>query len=256
MSSLPAVPWRCPPMTVLVAVDFGDASARALALGGVMASAFDARLRALHAERFEPPPYFTLEQIAALEAERRVAQAAVTDHLARFAAAASAYRIESVVVDEPPVDAILNGAATADLIIAGTHGRRGPGRWWLGSVAERVVRAATIPVLVTRAAATPPHDVFERIAFVRDGEDADSSARACAERLATIAGGSLIDGGPVTQCEAAVMRGASLLVMATGSARPSWGIADSVARVLGACQQPVLFIPVRGTTPVGGHHDC
>ena len=245
MSSLPVVQWLCPPKTVLVAVDFGDASAHALAIGGVVASAFDARLRALHAERFEPPPYFTLDQIAGLEAERRAAQAAATDHLARFAAEASAYRVESLVVDEPAVEAILSGAATADLIIAGTHGRRGPGRWWLGSVAERVVRAATIPVLVTRAAATPPRDVFERIVFVHDGSNAESVARTCAERLATIAGGSLIKGGPVTQCEAGVMQRASLVVMAIRSDGSSWGITDAVARVLGACQRPVLFIPAR-----------
>jgi Universal stress protein family len=67
VSSSPIVLWQCPPKTVLVAVDFGDASARALAIAGVVASAFDARLRALHAERFEPPPYFTIEQIARLE---------------------------------------------------------------------------------------------------------------------------------------------------------------------------------------------
>ena len=42
MSALPAVLWQCPPKTVLVAVDFGDASARALAIGGVVASAFGA----------------------------------------------------------------------------------------------------------------------------------------------------------------------------------------------------------------------
>ena len=101
MSPLPVVPWQCPPRTVLVAVDFGDASARALAIGGVVASAFDARLRALHAERFEPSPYFTLEQIAELESERRAAQAAATDHLARFAADASGYPVDSYVVDEP-----------------------------------------------------------------------------------------------------------------------------------------------------------
>ena len=243
MSSLPVVLWQCPPKTVLVAVDFGDASAHALAIGGVVASAFDARLRALHAERFEPPPYFTLEQIAGLEAERRATQAAAIDHLARFAAEASGYRVESIVVDGPAVEAILNGAATADLIIAGTHGRRGPGRWWLGSVAERVVRAATIPVLVTRAAATPPFEVFERIAFVQDGSNAESAAHTCAEHLATIGGGRLIEGGPVSQCEAGVMQRASLVVMATRSDRPSSGITDSVAKVLGACQRPVLFIP-------------
>jgi hypothetical protein len=112
-------------------------------------------------------------------------------------------------------------------------------------VAERVVRAATMPVLVTRAAATPPRDVFERVALVQDGKDADAAARACAERLASIAGGSLTEGGPVTQCEADVIQRASLVVMATRSDRPSWGFTDSVARVLGACQRPVLFIPAR-----------
>jgi nucleotide-binding universal stress UspA family protein len=239
------VPWQCPPKTVLVAVDFGEASARALAIAGVVATAFDARLRALHAERFDPPPYFTLEQIARLEAERRTAQAAATEHVTQFAAAASAYRVESIVVDEPPVDAILDAAATADLIIVGTHGRRGPGRWWLGSVAERIVRAATIPVLVTRAAVTPPRDVFERLALVQDGSDVDAATRTCAEHLASLAGGSLIEGGPVTRCEADVMQRASLVVMATRSDRPSWGITDPVARVLGACQRPVLFIPAR-----------
>lgn len=34
---------HCPPKTVLVGVDFGDASARALASTGVVASGFDAR---------------------------------------------------------------------------------------------------------------------------------------------------------------------------------------------------------------------
>ena len=243
MIPLPVARWQCPPKTVLVAVDFGDASARALAIGGVVASAFDARLHALHAERFEPPPYFTLEQITALEAARRVAQASATDHLARFAAEASHRRVESVVVDEPPVEAILNRAGTADLIIVGTHGRRGPGRWWLGSVAERVVRAARVLVLVARAAATPASEIFERIAFLHDGGNDESVARICARNLATIAGGSLVEGGPVTQCDAGVVQRASLVVMATGGDRLSWGIRDPVARVLGACQRPVLFIP-------------
>jgi len=237
--------WHCPPKTVLVGVDFEDASARALAIGGVVASAFDARLLALHAERFEPPRYFTPEQIERLEGERRTAQAAAVDHLAQFAAGASSYRVESNVVDEPPVDALLDASATADLIIVGTHGRRGPGRWWLGSVAERVVRAAPIPVLVTRAAATPARDVFEHVVLVQHGSDVDDAARIYAGQLAGIAGGRVIEGGPATQCEAGVLQRATLVVMAIGSDRPSWGITDPVARVLGACQRPVLFIPAR-----------
>lgn len=38
----------------------------------------------------------------------------------------------------------------ADLIVVGTHGRRGVKRFMLGSIAERVVRLATCPVLVVR----------------------------------------------------------------------------------------------------------
>ncbi len=38
----------------------------------------------------------------------------------------------------------------ADLIIIGTHGRRGVRRFFLGSVAEEVIRHARIPVLLIR----------------------------------------------------------------------------------------------------------
>lgn len=38
----------------------------------------------------------------------------------------------------------------ADLIVVGTHGRRGVGRALLGSGAEQVIRAAPVPVLVIR----------------------------------------------------------------------------------------------------------
>lgn len=41
-------------------------------------------------------------------------------------------------------------ASKADLIVIGTHGRRGFNRFLLGSVAEGVIRMATIPVLLIR----------------------------------------------------------------------------------------------------------
>ena len=40
----------------------------------------------------------------------------------------------------------------ADLIMMGTHGRHGLERFFLGSVAEGVARAATVPVLLIRSA--------------------------------------------------------------------------------------------------------
>ncbi|MGK8206126.1 universal stress protein [Burkholderia cenocepacia] len=57
------------------------------------------------------------------------------------------------------VSAVLARAADdcdADLIVMGTHGRRGVGRMLLGSVAEAVVRTAGRPVLLVRDEAGAP----------------------------------------------------------------------------------------------------
>lgn len=43
------------------------------------------------------------------------------------------------------------GLANADLIVVGSHGRRGVGRVLLGSDAEQIVRQARLPVLIVRA---------------------------------------------------------------------------------------------------------
>jgi nucleotide-binding universal stress UspA family protein len=39
-----------------------------------------------------------------------------------------------------------------DLLAMASHGRSGPARWLLGSVAEEVTRRAECPVLLVRAA--------------------------------------------------------------------------------------------------------
>ena len=46
--------------------------------------------------------------------------------------------------------------ADFDLIVVGTHRRHGARRWWLGSVAEAVVRRSPRPVLVVPAGAGVP----------------------------------------------------------------------------------------------------
>lgn len=43
----------------------------------------------------------------------------------------------------------------ADLVVVGSHGRRGIGRVLLGSGAEQIVRLAPVPVLVVRSAPAP-----------------------------------------------------------------------------------------------------
>jgi len=53
-------------------------------------------------------------------------------------------RVADVIVDEA-------AAAKCDLIVIGTHGRRGFNRLVVGSDAEAVVRASPVPVLLVRA---------------------------------------------------------------------------------------------------------
>lgn len=42
----------------------------------------------------------------------------------------------------------------ADLVLMATHGRSGVGRWAYGSVADKVLRASSVPVLVVRPTAS------------------------------------------------------------------------------------------------------
>jgi nucleotide-binding universal stress UspA family protein len=57
-------------------------------------------------------------------------------------------RVSDLVIDEA-------GVWPADLIVLGTHGRRGVGRLFMGSDAETIVRSAQVPVLLVRAAPPP-----------------------------------------------------------------------------------------------------
>ncbi len=47
------------------------------------------------------------------------------------------------------------GDQGADLIVVATHGKSGPSRWAMGSIAERVSRASPIPVLLVRSPGCP-----------------------------------------------------------------------------------------------------
>jgi nucleotide-binding universal stress UspA family protein len=71
------------------------------------------------------------------------------------AASAMGVNAESHVVDKPYQrlgESVANEAADwgADLVVIGTHGRRGLGRLLLGSGAEQVLRLSGVPVLVVR----------------------------------------------------------------------------------------------------------
>jgi nucleotide-binding universal stress UspA family protein len=67
-------------------------------------------------------------------------------------ASIDAQAVTASVVDGSParvlLEAVQDNHATA--VIVGSHGRRGLRRFFLGSVAEQVVRSCDVPVLVVR----------------------------------------------------------------------------------------------------------
>lgn len=60
--------------------------------------------------------------------------------------------VETAILDGSPSKEIVRYAETegCDLIVMGTHGRGGIDRLLLGSVAEKVVRSSSVPVLTVR----------------------------------------------------------------------------------------------------------
>jgi len=72
-----------------------------------------------------------------------------------------------------PADEVLAFAdsVSADLIVMTTHGRSGIRGWIFGSVADRILRGATCPVLLVRAGFEPPRTAYQRILVPLDGSE-------------------------------------------------------------------------------------
>ena len=234
----------CQPRRLLVAIDFSDASGHAAALAGLIASAYDARLVALHAERFEPPPYFTHGQLPELDSARVTAAAAAADQVRAFVATRTAFPVDARVVDADPVAAILAASTDADLLVMGTHGRRGPARWWLGSVAERVVLDSAHPVLVVGASTAPPTEAFARVVVVHAAGTPHPAGRACANVLAGSVGGQVEERDSLVSCGADALAAATCVVLVVDRQSDPDETRGLVAEVLTRCAHPVLIVPV------------
>jgi nucleotide-binding universal stress UspA family protein len=236
--------WTFPPARILVPVDFGPTSKHAARVAGALAHQFNARGRALHAEMLEAPPYFTHEQIGAIERQRIAARTAAEGYVARFVAGLFPAPAEVRVVEAPPAGAILEAARAADLVVMGTHGRRGPSRWWLGSVAERVVRETPAPVLVVHAGHDPtdPTAIFRRPLMVASAHTFPEQAARYADGLARAFGGAAAPAAVACEADLAREQAATMMVVAKRAGGSTW-FGDSAERLLRSCTLPMLFVP-------------
>lgn len=138
---------------MLVPVDGSVPSNRALEEALKLAKEQGARVRLIHV--LEPlhnlaiEGYGDLDGAVRAEAERVLAEAAARAQAAGVEASttlveAGGRRVAAAIADEA-------ARWGADLIVMGTHGHRGFEHLVLGSVAEGVMRRATVPVLLVRA---------------------------------------------------------------------------------------------------------
>lgn len=225
---------------VLVGVDFDEASASALDVAGALAGAGDVDLTLFHATTFEAPAYFTAAQIDAIEAERQQNRGDTEERLRAFAVKHIPRAVRVIVEEGPPEDAIVRLANSFDLIVVGTHRRHGPRRWWLGSIAEAVVRHSPRPVLVVPAGAavTGTPDVRTILAAGSN----DSTADAWVDALRTIVGGRVVRSPDIHQCSPDRVQNADLIVLSMPAEIGSHGQFGAIVQVLKECLHPVLFV--------------
>jgi nucleotide-binding universal stress UspA family protein len=138
------------PTNILVPIDFSPCAERALDYACALAAKLGAKVHIVNAIGSALPELsvaLTDHMLASLRANN----VAVLDKLLEPRRAIATFG-ELRVVDDDPRDAILKAAEDthADLIVIGTHGRRGLSRMVLGSVAEDVMRRAQCPVLAVR----------------------------------------------------------------------------------------------------------
>lgn len=131
---------------IVVAIDFGESSERALQRAGDLASRYSAELIVVHVVEILSPafPLALTPEPAHVEAAVQKGLLSVVERLHAIVPGA-----RSVLLKGRPAEQVISFAEdhSADLVVVGTHGRNGPSRWLLGSVAEKIVRSCQVEVL-------------------------------------------------------------------------------------------------------------
>src|SRR5690242_14679893 len=137
---------------ILVPTDFGESSRRAEDVAVGLANAYESSIVLCHVYEV-PALVYEGTMISPVDLLTPIREAAETEFEAAFAALKKRVtQAKGVLVQGTPWQEILKAVTDegVDLVVMGTHGRRGVSHALLGSVAEKIVRMSPVPVLTVR----------------------------------------------------------------------------------------------------------
>ncbi|MFT3927691.1 MAG: universal stress protein [Myxococcales bacterium] len=135
---------------IICPIDFSPGSDHALGRAAELARAFGAELELLHVFQLPvlalPDVPITLSPTYVADLTQRI-QKQLDLHARQLRD--QGLRVKTSVLEGPAAETITDHAKkfTASMLVLGTHGRSGFKRFLLGSVAERVVRLSSVPVM-------------------------------------------------------------------------------------------------------------
>lgn len=139
------LPWR----HVLVATDFSQCSVSATNAAIEIAARFDAKLTIAHVLEisvyvYSGETFSAVDLISPIDDAARKSLAETLERVRKQVPNA-----QSVFLQGSPVQELVGliRSAQPDLVVIGTHGRRGVSHFFLGSVAERLVQQSPVSVL-------------------------------------------------------------------------------------------------------------
>ncbi len=143
---------------LLVPTDGSEISARAVQQAVDLAAALKARVRFLHVQNNYPISLVGVGELVEASTIEALVEAAgkrgeaILQEAVSVAETAGVQAERAVLMNPLPHKAILEeaGACGADLIVMGSHGRRGLEGLLLGSETQRVLLGSSAPVLVVR----------------------------------------------------------------------------------------------------------
>ena len=168
--------------SIVVPLDGSAFGKRALPVALALARRSSAAVHLVHVHESGVYPWGRSEYDMTLRDQLRAAMRTDLSALAAQLARETSLPVDAEFLDGEVVPALRRHLAErrSDLVVMMTHGRSGPSRAWLGSIADGLVRHSPVPVLLVRSGAEWPNDLaeplFRRVLIPLDGSMIAESA--------------------------------------------------------------------------------